>query len=439
MEKTIKLEKQQTEIDICELEISKGPDKGKKFRLSSRETIIGTSPTCDINLSDPTVSRQHARIIWDERNKLFQIEDLGSTNGTYLNDVRIISAFLSGNGINVKIGNTELVFRAIGKKKTLEIFPEDNFFGCIGRSLVMKEIFASAFKIAQTELNILIEGETGVGKEELAKAIHLASPRKDGNFVICDLTTIDKNLFLSELFGYEKGAFTGAEKSKEGLVSASNRGTLFLDEIGEIPPQDQVQLLRFVEKKEFRPIGSTKNIYVDTRIISATSRNISDEIEKGNFRSDLFFRLAQFRIKIPPLRERKEDIFPLIRYFLHKLSGNEKETEQLYEQLYKNFKLILGYSWPGNVRELKNFVERFYNMWKITNEFYIELPIEQKIQENTPADFKSMKQKVIEEFEKNYVKNLYLSCKGNISECARVAKINRKYMEKLVKKYIRNE
>lgn len=441
MEKTIKIERKTLEIDICELEVTEGPDKGKVFRLSSRDVLVGSSPSCDIRLSDLTVSRQHARITWNDKMEAFQIQDLGSTNGTYLNGVRVFSALLSHNGIDIKMGKTNMVFRAIGKKKHFELFPHENFFGCIGESLAMRDIFANALKIAQTDLNILIEGETGVGKEELARSIHLASPRKNNNFVVCDLTTIDKNLFLSELFGYERGAFTGADRSKEGLVSTANLGTLFLDEVGEIPPQDQAHLLRFVERKEFRPIGSTKSVYLDVRIISATSRNISEEIDKGTFRSDLFFRLAQVRIRIPPLRERKEDIFPLIRHFLLRLSENEKEAEELYNHLYENSAAILGYSWPGNVRELKNFVERFYAIWKTTGEKRIEIQLESKASDRRTQnmDFKTAKHRMIEDFERNYIREIYLLCKGNISECARMAKVNRKYMEKLIRKYIRGE
>lgn len=440
MEKTIRIERRAIEIELCELEVIKGPDRGKVFRLSSRDLIMGSSASCEIRLSDPTVSKEHARITWDDESKLYKIQDLESTNGTYLNGVKIVSAFLSQNGINIRMGQTEMVFKAIGERRVIDIFPEENFFGCVGKSLAMREIFARAFKFAQTDLNILIEGETGVGKEELARAIHLASPRRNKNFVICDLTTVDKNLFLSEVFGYEKGAFTGAEKSKDGIVSLANLGTLFLDEIGEIPIQDQIHLLRFVEKKEYRPVGSTKVLYADTRIISATSRKIDEEIEKGNFRSDLFFRLAQVRIRIPPLRERKEDIFPLAHFFLERNCEDKKEFEKLYGFLSENSALILGYSWPGNVRELKNFIERFYKIWKATNELQIDILVggDSKFKVDLEQDFKSLKHKLIEEFEENYVKTLYSICRGNISECARMAKINRKYMEKLIKKYIKD-
>jgi DNA-binding NtrC family response regulator len=440
MERTIKIEKKFLEISVGELIVINGKDKGKIFKLASREVLVGTSPSCEIRLSDPTVSRTHCKIFWNDEVKMFQVQDLGSTNGTLINKIPVVNAFLPPESV-ITLGETEMVFKQSGKKRQIELFPDENFFGCVGVSQAMREIFSIALKSAQTDLNILIEGETGVGKEELAKAIHKASPRKEKNFIVCDVTTIPKELFLTELFGYEKGAFTGADKSKKGLVELADGGTLFIDEIGEISPQDQAHLLRFVEKKELRPIGSNIIKKVDVRIISATSKNIDEEVEKGNFRSDLFFRLSQFRIKIPPLRERKEDIFPLILDTLRKLTDDEKKINMLYDFLQKNSSFILSYNWPGNVRELKNFTERFYRIWEITGEMKVDIPF-MSIKNETPQDkydFKYQKRKIIEDFERAYIIELYQRCKGNISECARLAKVNRKYMEKLIRKYIKNE
>ena len=489
--RTTKLEVRSIRLKVGELIVQEGnkADRGKNFRLSEREFVIGTSPSCDIRLHDETVSRFHCKILWDEKKQLFCVKDLGSTNGTFINGVEVKEALIPQDGAMITLGKTKLFFRYIGRERNISLFPSDRFYGCVGRSIAMREIFSTAMKIAQSDLNILIEGETGVGKEELARAIHMASPRKSADFVVCDLSTIPPELFPSELFGYEKGAFTSAEKSKEGLLEIADGGTIFLDEIGEVSPQNQVHLLRFTERKEVRRIGSSKTKKVDVRIISATSKNIDEEIERGKFRADLFYRLAQFRIKIPPLRERKEDIFPLIENFLDKLSPTQKEKDIIMDFFKEHSSLILGYEWRGNVRELRNFVERTFHIYRATGELRIDITpdagVGQYEKAKNPAifpsgisypttnpdesshytashfsiptllpddikkimidkdgkikSFKDIKRSLVEGFESVYVRELYRLCKGNISECARVAGVNRKYMEKLVKKYIKGQ
>ncbi|MFN4226579.1 MAG: sigma-54-dependent transcriptional regulator [Candidatus Ratteibacteria bacterium] len=228
----------------------------------------------------------------------------------------------------------------------------------IYKSKVMKEIIELAEKSALTDASVLITGPTGVGKELIARYIHEKSPRKNQPFVVVHCAAIPETLFESEIFGYEKGAFTNAYKSKKGKIEIANNGTLFFDEIGEISQNVQVKLLRFLEEKKFSPLGSNELIESNVRIISATSKDLKEEIKKGNFRDDLFYRLCVIPIRIPPLKERREDIIPLVDYYINFYK------KRIYSKI-KDFSdevktLFLNYDWPGNVRELKNIIERIF-------------------------------------------------------------------------------
>lgn len=242
--------------------------------------------------------------------------------------------------------------KGLRKKETLESpFPE-----IIGKSKVMQEIFYIMEMVAESNANVLITGESGTGKELVARAIHRKSLRNEKPFVIVDCTTIPENLLESELFGHEKGAFTGATERKIGLIELANEGTVFLDEIGELPMSLQKKLLRFLQEKEIQRIGGTQRIKVDVRVISATNRDLEKAVAEGTFREDLFWRLNVVRINLPPLRERKEDIPLLVNHFLHKFSKeNNKPIPQLEPEVMD---ALINYDWKGNIRELANVIER---------------------------------------------------------------------------------
>lgn len=234
------------------------------------------------------------------------------------------------------------------RNKVLDLF--------IGESQAIKKIKEFIPTIAETNCNVLIIGETGTGKECMARIIHELSPRKTGPFIVLDCTLLQETIFESEVFGYEKGAFTGAYTSKKGLVELADGGTLFIDEVGELPLSLQKKFLRFVQEKTFMRVGGTKFLKSDVRIISATNKNLEEEVKKGNFRADLYFRLNTIVIKIPPLRERREDI-PLL--FEHFINLKSKELDKPFKGFSKGFfQILLDYSWPGNVRELINVIER---------------------------------------------------------------------------------
>jgi two-component system, NtrC family, response regulator AtoC len=230
--------------------------------------------------------------------------------------------------------------------------------GIIGVSQKMKQVLELAEKLAAgSETTVLIEGETGTGKELLAEYIHFLSPRSSFPFVPINCGAVPKDLFESELFGYEKGAFTGAsEKGKIGKVESAEKGTLFLDEIGELPPPAQIKILRVLEEKEYFRVGGVEKRKADVRIIAATNKNLSAEVGKGNFRDDLYFRLNVVRLQIPPLRERKEDILPLFRFFGGRF--NEQFKKGFLQVSKEAEEILLSHPWPGNVRELRNSAER---------------------------------------------------------------------------------
>ncbi|QJA06917.1 sigma-54-dependent Fis family transcriptional regulator [Thermosulfurimonas marina] len=234
--------------------------------------------------------------------------------------------------------------------------PPEEFMGIVGRSPAMRRIFTLLPKVAQAESNVLITGESGTGKELVAQAIHQLSPRREKPFVVVNCGGIPSSLLESELFGYKAGAFTGATRDKPGLFALADGGTIFLDEIGDLPAELQVKLLRVVENKSFTPLGSTREIRVDVRIISATNKDLEEEVRAGRFREDLYFRLNVLSLHLPPLRERREDIPLLVQHFLHKYArklGREEVGISPYA-----LKALMEYDFPGNVRELENIIER---------------------------------------------------------------------------------
>ena len=307
----------------------------------------------------------------------------------------------------------------------------------IGKSKPIKELKELIIKIAPTDSTVLIMGESGTGKELVAQAIHKYSNRKNKPFVTINCGALPENLLESELFGYEKGAFTGATTSKKGLVKIANGGTLFLDEVGELPLSLQVKLLRLLQFKEFIPLGSTKTEQVDIRIIAATNKNLKEEVERGNFREDLFYRLNVVPIYIPPLRERVDDIPLLINYFTEKYAIKyKKEIKNISLDFIRTFTL---YKWPGNVRELENIIERviiFNNDGMLTSkdipaeirEFSVENKIEDVLLKFPLTEAKR-------EFEKRYIIALLKKTKGNVSKACEIGKIGRPYFYKKLKEY----
>ena len=303
------------------------------------------------------------------------------------------------------------------------------FQNIIGKSKKIINVLETCARASEIDSNVCIYGESGTGKELIAKSIHLLSSRKDKPFVAINCAAIPEGIFEGELFGFKKGAFTGAINNKNGYFMQAHGGTIFLDEISEIPESMQAKLLRVIQEKQFYPLGGEKSIKVDVRILSATNQNLEKKIQKGNFREDLFYRIHVIPIHIPPLRDRKEDIPLLVDYFIKKISKKmDKNVQNISPGALQK---ILTYSWPGNIRELRNVIE--YAIAMTDNKIISKNLILQtkQITANKFKPFKEAKNK----FEKDYISHLLLQTKGDVTQAAKLAQKYRADIYDLLKKH----
>ena len=285
-----------------DLAVVDGPDRGLRHRITSGKVRVGTGAGVEVKLSDPTVSRLHCEI--DVLPSGVRVIDLGSTNGIVASGVRIRDAELLGGG-TLTMGATVLRLDVGGEALQLDLSPLDRFGSVIGGSAEMRRIYAILDRVAPTDATVLIQGETGTGKEAVARAVHEASRRADGPFVAIDCGAIAESLVESELFGHVRGAFSGAVQERRGLFEEADKGTLFLDEIGELPLSLQPKLLRALELREVRRVGSNTARKVDVRLLAATNRPLAQAVNEGTFREDLYYRLAVIEVGLPPLRARR--------------------------------------------------------------------------------------------------------------------------------------
>lgn len=431
----------------CVLAVIDGPSPKVKYDLDKKKiTKIGKKADNDIVLNDKTVSRYHIEI--EAAEDSYIMRDMNSTNGTYINGTRIKEGFLSPGDV-LMFGNTKMEFQAFNEKVQMEP-SKNNFFGeMVGQSKKMRQIFGILERISPTMATVIIEGETGTGKELVARAIHDNSPRKNSPFVVFDCSAVAPNLIESELFGHMKGSFTGAVKDRKGAFEQANTGTIFLDEIGELPIDLQPKLLRALEQREIKRVGSTQSVNLDIRVVCATNRDLKKEVEENRFREDLYYRLSVVKIQLPPLRERAEDIPLIIERILSQARYNKKPDGSYYATKVEDdaIKTLQRYQWPGNVRELNNILERavsFSENGVISgahlNFIFSEANNEdeatvrmQAVDLNLP--FKEAKQKIVESFEAEYLEDLLKRNKNNVSKAAREAKIDRKHLRNLLVKY----
>jgi len=334
------------------LSIVAGPDEGKRFTVAPglpARVLAGTSPACDIPLTDRLVSRRHAA--FELAGASLRVTDLGSTNGTFVQGILVGDAYLGGSEL-VRIGETVLRVEALGVTQAVELSRAVRFGKLLGASEEMRRLYPLCERLAASSVPVVIEGETGTGKEVLAEAIHEQGMRAAGPFVVFDCTAVPPTLVESALFGHERGAFTGANETRRGVFEEAHGGTLLLDEIGDLDLALQAKLLRAIQRSEVQRVGSNKWIRVDIRVLAATRRDLEREIQAGRFRDDLFFRLAVARIELPPLRKRRGDVTVLAHHFWQQLAGRGVPFPQGFAERLED------YDWPGNVRELYNAVAR---------------------------------------------------------------------------------
>ncbi len=437
---TLVMEQQRATLKLrrCRLLVTSGPDEGRSL-LSDKERLrCGAHPSNDLVLAeDRTASRHHFEVLYTERGYL--LVDLQSTNGTFLDGRRVERAYLT-SGAQIRAGSSTLVFSPIDEEVTVEPDHEGELCGMVGQSVRMRQIFALIKKIAPMDVSVIIGGETGTGKELVARAIHELSGRNKGPLVVLDCGAIPPNLIESELFGHEKGAFTGALAERPGAFERAHQGTIFLDELGELRMDLQPKLLRVLENREVRRVGGNEVMEVDCRVIAATNRDLVKEIAAGNFREDLFFRLSVLTIQLPPLRQRREDI-PLI------LKRALAEPEVVARHGRKRISpealaLLMAYPWPGNVRELMNVLSHLLAFSEGEEVLPEHLPPRVQGQEregplpfNEHLTFKDAKEQLLENFEREYVTSVLTRCEGNLSRAARESGLHRKSIERLAKKY----
>jgi len=330
------------------LRVVAGPDEGTSVEVPDTGVLIGSRAPAELVLSDSNASRRHAEVRRGPNG--WVLTDLGSTNGTWIEDLRIEAAYLREGGL-FRVGHTTIAFEGREEGVRLRPAPSDAALGVVAASPAMCEVVAAVRQFAPTDLSVVLEGETGVGKEVLARALHRLSHRSAKPCVVVDCGALHEDLTESELFGHERGAFTGAVEARAGAFEEADGGTLFLDEIGELPLSLQPKLLRALEAREVRRLGSNRIRSVDVRVIAATNRDLPAEVAARTFRADLFFRLSEVRVRIPPLRERPDDIVPLAQAFVGEVSAEARFTPEALEVLGRR-------SWPGNARELGNVVRR---------------------------------------------------------------------------------
>jgi transcriptional regulator with GAF, ATPase, and Fis domain len=399
---------------------------------------VGKAPENDLVLSDETVSRVHFEIVRDAKGYLAR--DLRSTNGTFLDGAEIKEAYVRAGSI-IAAGAAELKFTPFEER--IEILPSDKdaLGPMVGKSPPMRAIYGLVERIAPTDATVLIEGETGTGKDLIARTLHLLSRRAAGPFVVVDCGAVSGTLIESELFGHEKGAFTGASSTRQGAFELADGGTVFLDELGELSLDLQPKLLRVLEQRELRRVGGSSTIKVDLRIIAATRKDLRAEVDKGKFREDLYFRLNVVPIVSPPLRERRDDIPILVRQFVKSLSG-VAEPPEIPEHTVA---ALMAHDWPGNVRELRNVIERSLALG--TDAAALVAPVgapgaaaaagglPPELGFTAGLSFREQKERWNDALERRYVAWLLKRADGNISKAARDADMDRKYLHKLLKKY----
>jgi transcriptional regulator with GAF, ATPase, and Fis domain len=422
-------------------------EKGKRHYFDADVVRLGAGPGNDHIVENPTVSSVHLEIASTERG--FRLRDLGSTNGTFVDGVRVLEAFLE-EGRTLTVGEVPFTFHVGTDRVSQPMSDKTELHGAVGTSPAMRAVFSRVERVAKTDATVLITGETGTGKEVISWSLYEASKRAGAPFVVVDCGAVARNLIESELFGHEKGSFTGAVQRRIGAFERAHSGTVFLDEIGELELELQPKLLRALERREIQRVGGEKTIPVDVRIVAATNRDLRAMVARGEFREDLYYRLAVVTLELPPLRERKEDIAALVAHFLGEMDASESDLPQGAMQRF------MDHPWPGNCRELKNAVERAVVLGEMK---FLGSQVRPEITAATPAGgteaagtddkesekglfsvvtdrpYKEQKQDVIADFEERYVRLLMRTHKGNVSAAARQAGIDRMSLHKILARY----
>jgi transcriptional regulator with GAF, ATPase, and Fis domain len=433
------------------LAVIEGPDAGLVVEVNRKKTYLGRSTACDVALRDPSVSGNHAELEAIEGG--FLLRDLDSTNGTFIGETRVVEVFLHP-GCQFRMGSSVVEFRGAGGVVEIPLSHQDRFDDVVGRSVPMRELFATLEKVAPSDLTVLIEGETGTGKERIARAIHNKSRRASRPYVVLDCSAIPRDLMESVVFGHEKGAFTGAVSQRKGAFEQADGGTIFLDEVGELDIELQPKLLRVLESRELKRVGGDKTIRVDVRVVAATNRDLRAMVGENGFREDLYFRLSVIQVDLPPLRSRREDVVLLAQEMLAAMRERTR-FDTVCTLAQDAMEALMRHTWPGNVRELKNVLERAASLadsplLRAQDLFLTGMnPVTAShaaVADAAPAaggayrfdataEYKVAKQEVLEAFEREYLDSLMARTEGNISAAARDSGLTRYHLREMLKKH----
>lgn len=418
-------------MGVFVLEIVDGEERGTSFKIDSMRptrALVGQSEACDLRLSSIDVSRRHAALQVIDSH--LRVNDLGSKNGTYINGVSVGEAFLDG-GETIRFGSVSahVATGASGSSPPAPLTTETSFGNLIGASVEMRRLYPLCERLAAATVPVIIEGETGTGKEVLAESLHERGARSHAPFVVFDCTSVPSNLLESELFGHMRGAFTGAIASRAGVFEQADGGTLLIDEIGDLHLSLQPKLLRAIERSEIRRVGGSHVMHVDVRVLAATRRDLDHAVQAGLFRDDLFHRLAVARIELPPLRQRRGDVRVLAEHFCRELGGDPR---QLDAEMLRRWEQD---SWPGNVRELRNAVARHLALGELSANgggarlVTREDVIEEALRLELPLT--RARERVVAEFEKRYVEHMLERSEGIVTKAAKAAGVARRHFQRV--------
>lgn len=415
--------------------VVEGPDAAEGATATGDRITVGTAEGNTLVLTDPTVSRYHLELRPSDRG--VRVRDLESTNGVFASGALLESGYVRP-GTVLRLGRTKVRVDD-ADHGTVEIYEGQELAGILGRSPAMRQLMAQVVKIARAPVSVLLVGESGTGKEVVASALHRLSPRNAGPYEIVDCASLAPNLVASELFGHERGAFTGADRQRQGAFERAHHGTLFLDEVGELPPELQPNLLGALERRRIRRVGGQTELPVDVRVVSATHRDLRAEVNSNAFRLDLYYRLAVVTLEVPPLRERREDIPLLAEHFAHEL-GFEGGFDALFGP--EERQALMRHRWPGNVRELRNLVEATVALGEAPTAFRSAAPEPSgdasagiEVASLLDEPYKRARRGVVEQFEARYLPRLLERAGGNVSEAARLARMDRSYLFSLLRKH----
>jgi DNA-binding NtrC family response regulator len=421
-----------------------GPSRGARFETRRSHAPIGSGAGSDVVLEDSAVSRRHCEI--SVRGEGYVIRDLSSTNGTRVDGTSVIEAPLAP-GSRIEVGRSALLFKPTAMWERLLASEEDGLGRLRGRSQAMRELFGTLSRLAPSDLSVLLTGETGTGKELVARTLHAASARAEGPFVVVDCSTLDAERAPSELFGHEVGAFTGAHRARTGALELASSGTLLLDEVGELANDVQKQLLGALERREVKRLGGSEPRSIDFRLVATTHRSLEQMVERGSFRPDLFFRLAEVTVELPPLRERLEDLPSLVVALLEDERHGGASPLGTIRVDPSAIALLAEHAWPGNVRELRNVLMRtaaLAGAGAITSEHLREAGFEPRdavggalvdMERLGGLTIKEARESATHPVERRYLAQLMERHRGDVDSAARQAGLHRKSLLRLLRRH----